>query len=136
MTNGLEPDVIVGALGNEAGQIASVVNDFERKRLSAARTLSDAFVLEEQPYRMHQYGVAARRRFVRPPILWYREGTIGARAGSDCCIDQSIALAERPTPIAIGGSVRWRFGGCLGMRLLSRRTGIGFARDGVRGDAL
>jgi NAD+ synthase len=59
MTKGLDPDVIASALGNEPGQIASVVNDFERKRLIAARTLRDAFVLEEQPYRMHQYGVAA-----------------------------------------------------------------------------
>jgi NAD+ synthase len=49
MSNGFEPDVIARALGHEPAQIAHIVKDFERKRLVAARSLRDSFVIEEEP---------------------------------------------------------------------------------------
>jgi NAD+ synthase len=49
MSNDFEPDVIARALGHEPAQIAHIVKDFERKRLVAARTLRDSFVIEEEP---------------------------------------------------------------------------------------
>jgi NAD+ synthase len=49
MSNGLTPDAIAGALGREPRQVEYIIKDFERKRIVAARTLRDSFVLEGEP---------------------------------------------------------------------------------------
>jgi NAD+ synthase len=49
MSNGFTPSAIATALGRDPAQIEHAVQDFERKRLVAARTLSNSFVLEGEP---------------------------------------------------------------------------------------
>ena len=49
MSNGLTPAAIAGALGREPRQVEHIIEDFERKRVVAARTLRDSFVLESMP---------------------------------------------------------------------------------------
>jgi NAD+ synthase len=49
MSNGFTPSAIANALGRNPAQIEHAVRDFERKRLVAARTLRDSFVLEGEP---------------------------------------------------------------------------------------
>ena len=46
ISNGVRPDIIAKALGCDLGQIERITRDFEGKRLVAARSLRDAFVLE------------------------------------------------------------------------------------------
>jgi NAD+ synthase len=49
MANGFAPATIARVLGREPEDIERVVRDFEGKRLMAARTLREAFVLEREP---------------------------------------------------------------------------------------
>jgi NAD+ synthase len=49
MSKGFAPEAIASALGYEVGHIQHVIGDFERKRLAAARTLGDSFIIKEQP---------------------------------------------------------------------------------------
>ena len=48
-TNRFTPAAIASALGREPGQIEHAIRDFERKRIVAARTRRDSFVLEGEP---------------------------------------------------------------------------------------